>query len=323
MQKMSTKIAVVIPCYQVKDKIFGVIDLIDQMVSKIYVVDDCCPQNTGDSVNEAVNDDRVVVLKNVENLGVGGSVIEGYKAALADGMDIVVKIDGDGQMDPQLLGAFVRPIIEGRADYTKGNRFYNIDGLSDMPRIRLFGNAVLSFLNKAVSGYWNIMDPTNGYTAISAGVLNLLPLDKIERRYFFESDMLFRLGAIRACVIDVPMSASYSDEKSHLNIMNVIKTFPSKYLLRFIKRLFYNYYLRDFNVASISLLSGIALLLSGCYFGSIYWYSSYISGVEATSGQVMIAALQLFIGFQLLLVFINYDIMSVPRECLWRSFKSQ
>ena len=173
-------VSVIIPSYRVKNHILGVIKQIGPEVSKIYVVDDCCPEKSGEFVIESNIDTRVTVIFNAVNLGVGGSVKTGYLAAIADNADIIVKIDGDGQMDPKLIKSFISPIIRGDADYTKGNRFYNLDELGQMPKIRLFGNAVLSFMTKFSSGYWNLFDPTNGYTAINSNVLADLSLNKIE-----------------------------------------------------------------------------------------------------------------------------------------------
>jgi len=157
--------AVVIPSYRVADHILGVIAAIGPEVDRIYVVDDRCPDGSGSLVEQGCDDRRVTVIFHETNLGVGGAVMSGYRAAIADGMDIIVKIDGDGQMDPGLIGCFVRPIIDGEADYTKGNRFFDLEAVRAMPRVRLFGNALLSFMNKLSSGYWNLFDPTNGYTA--------------------------------------------------------------------------------------------------------------------------------------------------------------
>ncbi|ENB3543762.1 glycosyltransferase family 2 protein, partial [Escherichia coli] len=154
------KVSVVIPSYKVKKHIIGVIRSIPICVEKIYVVDDCCPDGSGDYVLSENTDKRVVVLKNDENLGVGGAVMHGYKKAIEDNMDIVIKLDGDGQMDPNLIPKFIEPILLGEADYTKGNRFFNLDNISQMPKIRLFGNAVLSLMTKFSSGYWNLFDPT-------------------------------------------------------------------------------------------------------------------------------------------------------------------
>jgi hypothetical protein len=236
----------------------------------------------------------------------------GYRQALADGMTIVVKIDGDGQMDPTLMMRFVNPILKNMADYTKGNRFYNIDTVRNMPAVRKWGNAVLSFLSKLSTGYWNLFDPTNGYTAIHAAVLKEVPLARVSHRYFFESDLLFRLNIIRAKVIDVPMDAIYADEKSHLFVRRIWGEFLYKHGVNLFKRIFYNYFLRDFSLASLELVTGLGMLLFGVSFGVAQWSEVIARGVAATSGTVMLAALPVVLGTQLVLAFLAYDINIVP-----------
>ena len=268
------RIAVVIPCYKVTQHVLGVIADIGPEVERIYAVDDACPEGSGRFVEQHNHDPRVRVLYNPENRGVGGAVVTGYKAAMSEGIDIVVKIDGDGQMDPRLLPLFVRPLQRGQADYSKGNRFYRPESVQGMPPIRLFGNAVLSFLTKLSCGYWNVMDPTNGYTAVRTCVLAELPLDKLERRYFFETDMLFRLNTVRAVVKDVPMDSVYAEEESNLKISKVLPEFLSKHLSRLWRRYFYNYLIRDFNIGTLYSLFGSLLLVSGTVFGAVHWLNS-------------------------------------------------
>ncbi len=318
MSEQSPVVAAVVPCYRVGDAVLGVIAAMPPEVSAIYVVDDACPDGSGARVEAQCRDPRVAVLRNAENQGVGGAVLRGYAAALEAGADIVVKIDGDGQMDPRLVPAFVAPIAAGEADYTKGNRFFNLDKLAGMPPMRLFGNAVLSFLTKLSSGYWDVFDPTNGYTAVHAGVLRQLPFDKLSRRYFFESDMLFRLNTLRAVVVDVPMHARYAGETSSLRISRVAAEFLVKHPRNFAKRIFYNYYLRDMSLASIELPLGLALLGFGTVFGAAKWIASRASGTPAASGTVMLAAVTVIIGIQFVLAFLAHDIASVPRRPVHR-----
>lgn len=314
-------IAVIIPCYKVRRHILSVVNAISLDVSLIYVVDDKCPESTGKHVQQHCLDSRVRVIFHGENMGVGGALISGYQQALKDGATVMVKVDGDGQMDPSFIPRFVNPIVNGVADYTKGNRFFDIRFLVTMPRLRLFGNSILSLVSKVASGYWDIMDPTNGYTAIHANVLRCLPLDKIDKRYFFESDMLFRLNTVRAVVQDVPLEARYNDEVSNLNIRRVACEFPGKYIKRFCKRLFYNYFLRDFNAGTVQFFFGVLLLFEGCGYGAWKWYSASSVGIPATSGVVMLSALPILLGFQLLVSAINYDISNVPRECLHKKLE--
>lgn len=310
------RIAVVIPCYKVKSQVLSVLARIGPEVDAIYVVDDACPDASGLYVRENSSDPRVRVILCEVNSGVGGAVMTGYRAALADGNDCIVKIDGDGQMDPSLLINFVEPIVELRADYTKGNRFFNLEDVESMPRVRLLGNAVLSFMCKASSGYWSIFDPTNGYTAISARAASLLPTHKISKRYFFETDVLFRLGTFGAVVQDVPMKAVYGDEQSNLVVSRVLFSFMAGHAKNLSKRILYNYFLRGFSVASVELLLSAVFILFGVVFGSIKWTNSLLDGVPASSGSVMLAALPVILGVQLLISFLSYDMQSQPRSPL-------
>ena len=310
---VSVRIAVVIPSYRVTEHILGVLDAIGPEVSAIYVVDDQCPDQSGRFVEANCRNSRVRVVQRERNGGVGAATMTGYREAMADRCDVIVKIDGDGQMDPLLLPQFVRPILEGRADYTKGNRFFNPEDVRTMPPIRLFGNAVLSFMTKLSSSYWNLFDPTNGYTAIHARLLPHLALDRIAPRYFFDP-MLFRLGTIRAAVLDIPMVAVYGDEVSHLRIGAVMPRFLSGHARNFGKQLVYNYFLRDFSIASIELVAGLGLFGFGIIFGLYHWVANSAHDTVASSGTVMLAALPIILGLQLLLSFLGCDIASVPQR---------
>lgn len=307
-------IAVVIPSYKVTAHILGIIGRIGPECTRIYVVDDKCPDESGNYVESNCQDPRVVVLRHEVNQGVGGAVMTGYRAAIADGADVIVKVDGDGQMDPSLIPAFIAPIMAGEADYTKGNRFFDLEEIRAMPKVRLFGNAALSFMTKLSSGYWDLFDPTNGYTAIHADVARHLPFGKISKRYFFETDMLFRLNTLRAVVVDVPIDAKYSDEVSNLKISRILGEFLVKHARNFMKRIFYNYYLRDLSLASIELPIGLALLLIGTCFGVYSWIESAREGVATPAGTVMLAALPILMGLQFVLAFLGYDIASIPRK---------
>lgn len=310
------KIAVAIPCYKVKKHVLNVISRIPAIVDRIYAVDDACPESSGQWIEEHGNDPRLVVLYNDENQGVGGAVLRAYKEALADGMDIIVKVDGDGQMAPELIPLFVKPIMNSQCDYTKGNRFFRLESLESMPRVRLLGNAALSFITKASCGYWNIMDPTNGYTAIHSAILRELPLEKISKRYFFETDMLFRLNTVRAVVRDVPMDSLYEDEKSNLHIKTVLPEFIKNNIKRLVKRYGYSYWLRDFNIASIYSVLGVLLLCISAIFGGYHWLIGNLNNELNSSGTVMLAALPVIIGFQFLIAFLQFDMANVPSEPL-------
>jgi glycosyltransferase involved in cell wall biosynthesis len=316
IMQASEPIAVVIPSFKVTRHILAVIAGIGPEVSRIYVVDDKCPEGSGTLVRAECADPRVTVVEHTTNQGVGGAVVSGYRAAIADGAKVIVKLDGDGQMDPSLIPRFVAPILAGEADYAKGNRFFNLEQIRRMPPLRLFGNAMLSLMTKLSSGYWDLFDPTNGYTAIHADAARILPFEKISKRYFFETDMLFRLNTLGAVVVDVPMDAVYGDEVSNLKISRVVTEFAAKHVRNFVKRLFYNYYLRNMSLASIELPLGVAMLLFGLVYGGVHWLSSAKSAVATPAGTVMLAALPVLMGLQLILAFLAYDIAAVPRRAL-------
>ena len=310
------KAGVVIPCYKVSAYICDLIREISDEVDFIFIVDDCCPEKSGSLVENTFSDPRIRVIYHPTNQGVGGAVLTGYQAAIKAGADVIVKLDGDGQMDPALIPEFTAPILHGKADYTKGNRFFGIETVKQMPFIRLIGNTGLSFLTKLSSGYWNLFDPANGFTAISSKVMEQLPVNKISRGYFFESDMLFRLNILRAVIIDIPMTAKYSTEKSNLKVSHEFPQFLFKNLLNFSKRILYNYFIRNFNYASLELLFGIPLLGFGIVFGASNWIDPGQPGALASAGTVMLAALPVIMGFQMLLGFVNYDMANIPSRPL-------
>lgn len=317
------RIAVVIPCYRVRAQILQVIAGIGPEVGWIIAVDDACPEHSGAWLRAHCQDRRVSVIEHAQNQGVGGATMTGYRHALATPAEVVIKLDGDGQMDPKLLTRFASPLLAGHADYAKGNRFHRIGFVQGMPWMRLAGNAVLSFLTKISSGYWQIADPTNGYTAIRRELLRELELERIATRYFFESDLLYHLNQLRAVVADVPMRARYEDESSSLQPMRMIGPFLLGHLRNTLRRIVYSYGIRGFSVASVELVLGSALLAGGTLFGLWRWMLSLDSGVPATAGTVMAAALPVIIGLQMLLSWLNFDMASEPRQPVHRLLGSE
>lgn len=313
------QVAVVIPCYRVKRHIRQVLSEIPAFVDRIIVVDDACPEQSGAFVRSECNDPRIEVIVHEKNLGVGGAMVTGYRRALEIGADVAVKLDGDGQMDPALLPAFLRPIATGAADYTKGNRFFSIGSVRGMPPWRLFGNACLSFLSKLSTGYWRTFDPTNGYTAIHCKILGLLPLERLEPRYFFESEMLFRLGTLNAVVTDIPMRSRYADETSNLKLGGVLFEFAWKHIRNTFKRFGYNYLLRDFSVATLELIFGVMLFILGLGVGIAAITTSAATGVPSPAGTVAVSVIGMILGIQLVLAFIAYDIFRTPTTPIHRT----
>jgi dolichol-phosphate mannosyltransferase len=309
----NAKIAVVIPAYKVIDQIKDVIQSIPESIYQVIVVDDMCPYFSGKEA-EKINRRNLIVMYHKENQGVGGAVITGYKKALELGCEIMVKIDGDGQMDPKYIYNLIGPLIKNEADYTKGNRFAHLPSLKSMPKIRLFGNSVLSFIVKMASGYWNIVDPTNGYTAIHKKVLEKLNLDKLSKRFYFESDMLISLNIINGVVKDIPIPAKYEEQGSSLSIQKTIMQFPPKLMKGFFRRIFLKYFIYDFNMASVYIILGFPIFLLSVLFGITEWIDSVMTGIPRSAGTIMLVALPIIISFQMLLQAIQIDINSIPKK---------
>ena len=307
------RVHVVIPAYKVTDHILELLARIGPEIEKIIVVDDACPDGSGALVRKSSKDKRVEVIIQSVNGGVGSAVVTGYKRALELGADVVVKLDGDGQMHPEDINKLLIPIQLGEADYTKGNRFDSLDELYNMPKVRIFGNAVLSLWSKLSSGYWSVTDPTNGFTAIHRVALEKIHLSKLSKRFFFESDMLFRLNLAGAVVEDVPLPARYSNEKSNLKISKTLIEFPWKHTRNLFKRVFYRYYLREWSIGSLELPLGLGALIFGLWFGVSSFLSAAGAGRATTAGQATISAITIILGVQLLLSFLSYDIQSEPK----------
>lgn len=308
-------VAAVLPCYRVEREIQSVLQTIPSYIKHIIVVDDASSDSTADLVSASSKEDpRILLIRHPSNQGVGGAMVTGYRKALALGAQIVVKIDGDGQMDMEYLPALLIPLIEGKADYTKGNRFRDFVSLQQMPLIRRVGNMGLAFLAKAATGYWNMFDPTNGFNAIRSDVLSRIPLDSIDRTYYFETSMLANLYLIGAVVKDVPMPARYQGEISSLLIHRILFEFPPRLLGTFLRRLVLKNFIYDFSIGSIYLLTGLPLLLFGLIFGIYKWIQYASIGVPAPTGTVMLPTLSVLLGIQLLLSVIEIDLRAVPTE---------
>jgi glycosyltransferase involved in cell wall biosynthesis len=313
----SKHIAVVIPAYKVARHVRSVITGIPAFVTSIVVVDDASPDDSAD-VARSTGDRRVHVVSREVNGGVGAAVKTGYEVALQLGADIIVKMDGDDQMDPSFLSELVAPLIDETADYTKGNRFMHSRQLARMPARRRIGNMGLSFLTKAYSGYWEVFDPTNGYTAINAATLDALDWEGVENRYFFETSMLFELGLARAVVRDVSIPARYGDEQSSLSERRALFEFPVRLLRGMFRRIWMQYFVREFSPVALFAIFGLLMVVFGLGWGISHWLQSAATHQEASTGTVMIAVLPLILGVQLLLQALVLDIQGAPKLPLGR-----
>jgi len=305
-------IGVVVPAFRVAAQVGEVVRRMPTFVDRVFVVDDACPEGSGDSA-AAVEDPRVEILRHDENQGVGGAMATGFEAALEAGLDVVAKCDGDGQMDPADLALLLDPLLDGRAEYAKGCRFYHADELRRMPTSRLVGNIGLTFLSKLASGYWHVLDPQNGFVAIEAETLRQLSIKRLARDYFFENDMLIRLNVLGARVVDVSMPARYGTETSSLSPWRTLRSFPAKLLRGFVRRIVLKHFIYDVTPTALFGLAGLTLLISGSAFGLYHWIRSALERHTTPAGTVILAAVPLLLGSELLLRALVFDIESTPR----------
>jgi glycosyltransferase involved in cell wall biosynthesis len=305
-------VAVIVPAYRAEAQISGVLSRIPGFVDRVFVVDDASPDGTGVAA-ESVRDQRIRLIRHDANLGVGGAMATGFRAALQEGADIIVKCDADGQMNPQDIGALIRPLLDGAAEYSKGCRFHHSSELKTMPTVRRAGNFGLTFLMKLASGYWHVLDPQNGFVAIRREALSGLRIDKLARGYFFENDMLIRLNALQARVADVPLPSRYGDESSSLKPGRALVEFPIRLIAGFWRRVLWRYVFYDVSPVAVFLLFGSALFLFGAIFGAYHWIWGAIHHQPTQTGTVIVAAVPFILGFQLLLQALVLDVENSPR----------
>ena len=304
-------IAVVIPCFNVEKSIEAVVSGIPSWIDEIILVNDASSDNTDQILTAlaAAAPERIHVLTHPENQGVGGAVMTGMKATQQNNKcDIVVKMDGDGQMNPDYLEPLLSPLLSGEADFSKGNRFCDFKALKKMPLIRRLGNMGLSFLIKSASGYWDLLDPSNGFFAIKKETLAALDFDRLDKRFFFESSLIIGLYYTGAEIKDVSIPANYNDERSNLSAVHCLFTFPPKLIRAFFRRITIRYFIMDFSIISLYILLGIPLLLFGFIFGLANWIHYASHAIAAPTGTIIIATLGIVLGIQFILSFMQYDI---------------
>lgn len=278
-------VAVVVPAYNEAGFVGDVLDDIPSYVDRIYAVDDCSTDGTWDEILEYATDSneqatparpdggqsptRVTPIRHETNRGVGASIVTGYRRARTDSIDVTAVINGDGQMDPSILTRFIDPIVEERADYTKGDRLTARDFRAAMPTGRYLGNIILTFLTKVSSGYWQMNDPQNGYTAISLQALEAIDLDSLYERYGFLNDLLVTLNARGLRVADVPMQAIYDDEESGIRYSSFVPRLSLLLLSSFLWRLKHKYLVTDFHPLVFFYMSGCLGGLTALVYGTL------------------------------------------------------
>lgn len=303
------RVAVVVPCHRARDHVLATLAAVGPEVHAIYVVDDACPEDTGAHVRANCADPRVRVLRLERSLGRGAAIVRGYREAIGEEMDVLVKIEADGRMDPARIPSIVRPLLDGAADYAKGNRFFAVEDAAGIPRGTLWRNAATSLAHRAATGYWDVSDPANGFTALHATVAKALPLEKLARGDAFELDLLGRLGMLRAVVVDVPMPARMDPAR-----VPRAPRFPV--FTRALRRLGYAYFLRDMNVATFFIGAGLASLGAGLVGALMLWRHAVAQGTAVTAGAAIAAAVAILAGIQALIAAAQYEIGNVPRRPL-------
>ena len=302
----------IIPCYKSKEKAAEVAEETLKYVDKVICVDDNCPYGTHEFIRKKITNENLLIIKNKFNLGVGGAFKKGLAAAIDLGADNIIKVDSDGQMKPELIPLFLEQLKSNKASFVKGNRFTNSHVIIRMPKIRLLGNLSLGFLTKISTGYWELFDPTNGFIAFKTKIIKQVPLHKLDNRFFFETDLLFRMSLIDTFISEIPIDANYDDEESNLNAIKEIPNFLLRHFYLILKRIIYSYFLLDFNPGTFFLLISILFGLISFFLASYHFIYAAMNNTTTDPGiQTLFLAL-FFISLQFLINFIHYDVSQKP-----------
>ena len=302
-------VAVVVPAYREEALIADTIQGIPDFVDRVIVVDDCSPDDTGAAV-EHLGEPRVTLIRHEVNQGVGGAIVTGHRTAVAAGCDVMVVMAGDNQMDPAFLPDLLDPIVAGYG-FTKGNRFYSRTSAQGMPVGRVVGNMILTFMNKAASGYWNLVDPQNGYTAITRESLELIPLDRVAQRYEFENDLLIWLNIADIRAKDVPIPARYDAEVSTLSPFRDGPRIGWLLFRGFWRRMWLKYTMWSFSPIALLFYTGLVMLTLGLIAG-VWTTVLAFQGTSPTAGTTVLSVVPFFCGFVLLVQALVLDIQETP-----------
>ena len=304
------KISLVIPAYNEEKLIKPTLENVPPIIDKIYVVDDASTDNLADVVMQMIKKDkRIELLRHQENQGPGAAIITGYLESSKDGYDIAVVIGGDHQMSLDEVGRFLDPLIDEKAHYTKGNRFFVWDKTREkMPKIRIFGNILITALTKIASGYYKIMDVVDGYTAITKEAIDIVDWNKAWKKYGYPMDFLIRLNAYGLKVKDVPRTPIYIKGERQSQIKSVRYALRvSPMLIRgFFWRMLFKYIYLDFHPLVFFFFLGMILFPLGIFYGFYLVYKESIN-VGVTGPQSIFSALSIITGLQFLLFGMWFD----------------
>lgn len=304
------KIAAVVPAYNEAKLIGKTIETMPHYVDFIVVVNDCSTDDTSERARTS-GDPRVKVIDHVKNTGVGGAVLDGHVFAMELGADVNVVMAGDAQMDPAFLPDLLDPIADHGYEFTKANRFFSRNSFAGMPKVRILGSIILSFATKVASGYWNLFDPQNGYTATKTSTLRRLNFNSIARGYQFENDLLIWLNIANARARDVPVPAIYGEEISTLKIRHVAPAIASLLIRGFWRRMFLKHVLASFSAVALLFFTGLGLIIFGLAVG-VWVLIETLGPPVATTGSVLLSVAPLLTGIHMLVSALTLDIQSTP-----------
>ena len=296
-------IAVVVPCYNEETQIERVIKTMPEFVDKIVVIDDFSDDRTAEIVESlAKTDSKIELIKETQNRGCGGALAAGYIWARNNDFDIVVRMDGDGQMDPSELKLLLNPVVNGETDYAKGNRLFSGEAFEMIPKARYFGNAVLSLLTKIASGYWHVADSQSGYTAMNNNILKTLDWRFMYTRYGQPNHLLIMLNVYNFRVRDISIKPVYGvGEKSGMKVRKVIFTLSWLLLKNFLWRMREKYFIRDFHPLIFFYILGFSFsILTLILFGRLFfkwWLVGYIPPINALAAMFSFMSASLFTLF--------------------------
>jgi glycosyltransferase involved in cell wall biosynthesis len=291
------KLCVIVPAYNEELLIVNTISGIPEYVDKIYVTDDCSKDDTAKIVQDlATKDKRIFLIQHKENQGVGGAIISGFKKAIEDDMELASIMAGDDQMRPKHLPDLLDPIIEGKTEFTKGNRLKK-DYWKGMSKFRLFGNKILSFLNKAVSGYWGVSDPQNGYIGISIDFLRRMDLDAMYKGYAFENDFMIKANVVNVKIQNVDIPAYYGEEQSKIKYGRFIVS-TSWHLFKSYFWRFWNKYFKKIHFMSFLIVLGLGALIGGLIWGILISFTNIAAIILPSVGLAMLVTANLYDIFQ-------------------------
>ena len=302
--------AVVIPCYNEEKMITQTIKKIPEYIDHIIAVNDASTDDTIGVLNKLKKQyNKLIVVDNKVNQGVGGALIAGYDYAIKNTKATAIGIvAGDDQFDSSYLKAMLDDFIDQSADYVKASRFFHREAFKTMPKYRQFGNIFISLLTKFSTGYYSITDITNGCGWLRREIIKKVDFSIVEKRYDYETSMLTALSIANAKVIDHAVPAHYGDEKSTIKLIPTAWRNLKAVWKGFWRRIYYKYVLYGFHPVALFLFTGMFFLIISLLLAIFLLYVKLFAHQSPTAGSVMLAVLPFILGIQLTLTALTIDV---------------